>query len=277
MCVYTDLALKLSGLRPLAHERVENGWNVLVEFPEKRPKGKNPVYQGTFGMLAAISARGKESRLDNVRELVFFPDLKESSDGFMTGMTLDRGTHTVKGFSKFFKQAAYKEVFNSARQAKLDGGFIYREKLQDKDNDNEMMVIQKDTDGNPLETVYPLRYVLIGGTWTPQVVYNLDRNHQVNGGIPSRVEPKKLGEIISTRSADNASIAGTWNPGNGINRNPGPKGKYLYMPEYLKGPEDRVETAQLAVIEETKEAYKAHKGYRSQVEQPFNPPRIVRK
>lgn len=314
MCVHTDLALKLSGMRSIAYEKVDKGWNVAIEFLEKRPKKANPVYQGELGQIVALAGRMSEgTRLDNVREIVFFPELKQPTEGFSEYQTVDRGSYTVKGFSKFFKQADYNEMFNSSRQAKLDGGFIYKMKKNDSDNDNDMMVIQKenasknvrkieqsaihpeffkgtkdenfklkaDIENGPspekidLETIYPMRYILKKGQWVPQVVHNLDTYHKPNSGIPSRTEPKKLGVIVPVVSGEGAGVSGAWSPANAVNR--GKKSGFTYMPEYLKSTQEKVEEAQLGMIQEEKQAFEASKGVSVKMDSPFNPPRIVKK
>lgn len=250
-----DLTLKLSGMVALAYEFVGNGWNVLCKFNEKRPKGTNPAYAGNLGILANLINKQDDSKLTNVLEVVFFPALDKSTDGYEEHTVLDRGSYTVKGFSKFFRQAAYEEIKNSQRQARLDGSLIYKNKLSDALNDNDFQVIQKenahknvrkaeeslahpgyfkgtkddnyksigDIENGPapekidLESVYPMRYILKNNQWVPQVVFNHANYYKPLQGIPSRTEPKKLGNVVPVVSGEQASISGVWNPVNANN------------------------------------------------------------
>ncbi len=239
----------------IAYEFVGNGWNVLVKFNEKRPKGTNPVYKGSLGILATLINKRDDSRLTNVLEVVFFPLVDKATNGYDEYTVIDRGSYTVKGFSKFFRQAQYEDIKNSKRQARLDGSTIYRNKLSDDKNDNDFLVIQKenalknnrkveeslahpgyfrgtkddnykvinDIENGPapekvdLESIYPLRYILKNNQWVPQLVFNFDSYHKPLSGIPSRTESKPLGKIIPVVSGERAGISGAWNPENANN------------------------------------------------------------
>jgi hypothetical protein len=340
-----DISIKLSGMKALAFEYIKGGWSVLCEFAEKRPIKANPVFTGFFAKVAEIALSQSKGRLTNAREVVFFPLLSDTQ-GYMDGMVLDRGSYTVKGFSRFFRQADYDIMFNSPRQARLDGSFEYRNKRSDANNTNQFMVIQKenafktskkveisnkhssltfakgtkddnfklieDTENLPeapkvdLESIYPLRYVLSNGVWVPQVVFNFERFHKSMGGVPSPTKERPKGTEVFSHSAANASIAGTWNPVNALNRHPDKKfyngvlknnsaskgtdnkmdfkpGRVtrvqgsFYMPKHLK-PLDETQDAQLETIDKTKQAYEASRVPKVKTSSaPFNPPRIIQK
>jgi hypothetical protein len=274
MCVYTDRTLKLSGLRPIIHERVKGGWNVAIEFPEKRPKGTNPVYKGILGVALAIAEReageGKKGRLTNVREIVFFPELKHDTSAYSPGEVLDQGSYTVSGFSRFFRQTEYEQMNNSLYWAKKVGSFTTPNKVSDENNSNQFLVIQKDSDGNPLENTYPMRYMMVKGEWVPQVVYNLEVGRRALDGTPSRVEPKKiLGKIIPTVSGVNAGTSGAFDPINGRGSKP-TKAGFVYMPDWVKSAEEKVTDAQMGQLETKRADFEASKGYKSPKAEKFN-------